>query len=113
MDKLSNILLSYRFDLGYEPSLQNEIARVLSSHGVDFVREAVLGPKSRIDFLVEDIGIEVKVGGGRGAIIKQVIRYCASPMVGGIILATGRTVGLPGTINGKHCVEIRLGMALL
>lgn len=85
-----------------EVELQAWIARVLDAHGIAHVREAALGDAGRPDFLVGRVAVEVKVGGSRTALIRQVQRYAAHPDVSEVVVVTTRLAHrLPATLAGK------------
>lgn len=109
-------LKSNRFLLENEKELQAHIADHLAYKlGKDILvrREVVLGPKDIIDFLIEDIGIEVKIKGSKRAIFRQCARYCGYDQVGKLILVTNVSMGFPTQLNGKDCFIINLGKAWL
>jgi hypothetical protein len=55
------------------------------------------------------VAIEVKIGGSRRAIYRQLERYCLHERVGGIILATNVAMTLPVDINHKPTAIAHLG----
>ena len=118
---MENIILSVRrqltccrLSLASELALHSDIARVLDLAGIPFKREVHLGSKMRIDFIVAGrIGMEVKIKGGVSDIFRQCRKYCLSPDIAALILATNRPMGLPETIEGKPAYYISLGQAWL
>lgn len=88
-----------------EAELQGRIAQLLQAAGVAFERERVLSPGDRVDFLVlPGLGVEVKVGGPRTAIIRQLARYAAHDIIQGLVLVTAslrHTEAFPREIGGK------------
>ena len=54
-------LRAHRFRFVNERELQDGIEIVLRGAGLGFTREASLGPAGTIDFLIDDLGVEVKV----------------------------------------------------
>lgn len=77
--------------------------------GIGFTHEAAIAPRSRIDFLVGDIGIEIKQGKQYASRLRaQAARYLASPMVGCLIVVTTRGAYLPEKIAGKPTYIIGL-----
>jgi hypothetical protein len=99
---------------GGEVALQAAVARALDDFGRIYNREWSLSPKDRIDFLVGDIGIEVKVGGSRTDLLRQVDRYLAFPAVNALLVVTTlRRHTLPGILRGKPVLVLCLGDLLL
>jgi hypothetical protein len=62
---------------------------------------------------IPGIAIEVKIGGSRRAIFRQLERYCEHKSVGSIVLATNVPMTLPCEINGKPTSIANLGMGWL
>lgn len=99
-------LRHWRFVAGSERALQEGVEACLLRSGERFVREAILSPRSRVDFLTEDgIAIELKVEGTVGDIVCQLQRYAGFDAVLGLVLvSTHRAhVGLADleTVGGK------------
>jgi hypothetical protein len=61
-----------------EIALQERFARLLAQNDIPFQREVRLNPTDRIDFVVGEIGIELKVKGAVNAVLRQLDRYAAS-----------------------------------
>ena len=105
-----------RYDLSWETACQADIATMLATEGVAFLREHRLGPHARIDFLVEGgIGVEVKMNSAApAAIARQLARYAAYDAVSALILVTNRAVGWEACeIGGKPAWCVSLGKAWL
>lgn len=67
-----------------------------------------------IDFIVEyDVGIEVKLKGGAGAIGRQLRAYAKEPAIKGLIFVTAKPIVLADHINGKPLVTFNLGRGWL
>ena len=89
--------------------LHELIAAALSSGGFVVQHEAVLGPRCRIDFLADGIGVEVKRGKPqKAALLKQCARYMSSPKVEALILVLDTSVSLPGELHGKPLIVFGL-----
>ena len=85
-----------------EYQLHDCIAAALTSGGFVVQHEVSLGPRCRIDFLVDGIGIEVKRGKPqKAALVRQCARYMASDRLEALILVLDTSVLLPGEMNGK------------
>lgn len=106
-------LKRHRFSLQNEKCLQAEMYEFLLPIFPGIIKEFVIDKKSEIDFLIENIGIEVKIKGGKVAIYKQCERYCMSDKITTLILVTNRSMGFPKEINGKDCYYLNLGEAWL
>lgn len=74
-----------------EDDLQAAITTALGSAGVPADREVRLSDGvSRIDLLVGDVGIEVKIGGAAPSVIRQLARYAKCAEISTLILITTR-----------------------
>lgn len=96
-----------------EKQTQADFARALEDWNFEFKREHRLGPRSIIDFMVEDVGIELKLRGQKRSILRQVQRYCEFKEVAALLLLTGTAMGLPPTIYGKPVRVLSVGRAWL
>ena len=103
--RLSSILSAARMTFRDEAELQGQIAQLLQAGGVTFERERVLSAGDRVDFLVlPGLGVEVKVGGPRTPILRQLSRYAAHGMINGLVLVTAslqHAAAFPREIGGK------------
>jgi hypothetical protein len=101
-----------RYSYTHEIELHRGIGQVLADAGEVTDREVILGPRDRIDFLLPDgVGIEVKVAGQAGDVLRQLVRYAASPRVAGLLLVTTRrrhVQGLPTAVAGKPLCPLLL-----
>ena len=113
LSDLADLLRRKRIPLTTERATQDAIEGVLSAEGIAFAREASLDEHGRIDFLVGRVGIEVKIAhvSRPREIFRQLSRYCLSPSIDGLILATGRSVRLPPMT--KPVAIVALGRAWL
>lgn len=108
IEKLIKSLQSQRFPLNNEKETQSEIERKFTEAGLSFTREHRLDGENIIDFLVGDIGIEVKLKGKPKDIYRQLQRYAEFQQVNHIILVTAKSMGLPAEINGKSVYYINI-----
>lgn len=99
-----------------EADVQKSIAVALDEAGISCEREARLSDRDRIDFLVGDVGIEVKTMGSRSAVIRQLSRYAQSDDINELILASSvrrLLFAIPEEILGvtvhKHLLQGRMG----
>lgn len=97
------LLRAYTYAYDSESGLQAGIAAMLEREGVGYAREVVLGPRARIDFLLGDIGVEIKTQGSPSSVTAQLFRYAESPRVAALVLVTDRhqLVVQPPTLLGK------------
>ncbi len=85
-----------------EYELHELIAAALHDGGFVVQHEARLGPRCRVDFLVEGVGIEVKRGKpDRRRLAEQCRRYLSQPALEALILVVDTRVDLPGELCGK------------
>lgn len=91
-EQIIKILETLRMDLvDYESQIHLAIASVLRKNHVQFQQEVRIGSRRRIDFLVGEIGIEVKKGKpSLNTIIRQAERYCESDRIKELILVVER-----------------------
>lgn len=90
IDEYANLLRVHRYRFSHEEELQRGLAEVLSAAGVEFRRE-VHSKAGRIDFVLPGrIGLEVKVDGGRAALLRQLLRYAESGDFDGLIVVASR-----------------------
>lgn len=88
MDMLCEYIAAVPYDIQTEASLQFGITNQLIMVGIEHTREVRLSPTDRIDFMVGAIGVEVKTGGSRTALIRQLHRYAQSGRVDELLLVT-------------------------
>jgi hypothetical protein len=122
MRRIVNMLATADLVYANEYDLQDGIYRALVQAGYATLREVRLSdPRNRIDLLVsvlepdDHIGIEVKIGGSRAGVIRQLTRYAGEPSITGLILVTTRAKHsrIPTEINGKPvrlCSLIGVGL---
>jgi hypothetical protein len=110
LNRIVAALSSFRFRFNTEDELHQGIAQVLEKNQFNAKHEAELTAADRIDFLVDGIGIEVKVDGSRAAVIRQLHRYAQLHEIKALILITSRNrhCDLPETINNKPLRVINL-----
>ncbi|NLV58420.1 MAG: hypothetical protein GXY67_06580 [Clostridiales bacterium] len=86
----------------YEIDIHRMVRERLLEAGFSFTHEAVIGKGCRIDFLVGDVGIEIKKGKpDTGLIQAQLLRYAACKSISALIVISQRYVKLPETLGGK------------
>ena len=112
---LRDLLGSFRFQYADEIQLQDGIARVLKDSHIEFEREFRLSQRDRIDFMVEKVGIEVKVGHPLASVMRQVHRYMQSSEVEELLVVTNRCRHsiIPQIINDKPVEVLFLAWGML
>ena len=103
---LVEVIGGHRYRYGDEIELQAAIATAFNRAGIAYEREVRLTARDRIDFLVDDVGIEVKIKGGPSAVLGQLGRYTRSERIAALLLVSDRaqlTRIRPGAdgFNGK------------
>jgi hypothetical protein len=112
--ELAGLIGSIPFNIENERSVQNVLSDILVSVGVNVKREFKLSDSDRIDFLVDGIGIEVKLDSSVTKMIRQLHRYARSDKINALILATAdpKLINIPSTLNGKPVKVIVLSASL-
>lgn len=107
---IERLLRTHRFRFVNERELQDGIELVLRGAGLAITREASLGAAGTIDFLVDDLGVEVKVAGSRADVVRQVHRYLQVDALSSILVVTTRAqlARLPASIAGKPVRALHL-----
>lgn len=103
IDRVARVLHGASLPRSPEVRLQAAIAARLEEHNFTFAREVRLTEEDVIDFLVEGLGLEVKIDGSLSQVTRQLHRYAQSERVAEIFLVTTRSKhrGMPPTLNGK------------
>lgn len=116
LEALIGLLSRGQFDYADETRCQLMIENFLVECGAVFHREFQL-TDGIVDFFFPRSGLclEVKASKqwSRRAVYRQCERYCKDERVTGLVLATGRSQGLPELINGKPVRVLALGAAFL
>lgn len=113
-DRLSRLIGSARLDLSTEGAVQRGLARLFEEEGVSFEAEVVLAPSDRIDFLIGRVGVEVKIGHPRRAILRQLERYARSDRVDAILLVSSAPFPSAGfALNRKRVQVVNLSTGWL
>lgn len=112
-DRMAEVVAAvraHRYRFMDEVGLQAALAQVFASAGWAYEREVQMSATDRIDFLLGDLGVEVKVGGSTGALTRQAHRYVQHDRVGGLLVVTSRLrhARLPPTISGKPVCVVAL-----
>lgn len=120
--KYNNILIEIqkslkntRLNLSDEKLLQNDIAKALEKNNLSFKREVKLDEKNTVDFMIDNLAIEIKIASKVSAmsIYRQIERYAKNEKVEAILLMTSKTIRLPEKIFGKEIYILSLGRTQL
>jgi hypothetical protein len=102
MQGIRSYLSQFRFYFTSELEIQMAIGQVLATAGIPAQREYRLSEKDRLDFFIDGLVIEVKIGGSASEVMRQVARYAQHDNVQGVLLVTTRARHtLPEMFNGK------------
>jgi hypothetical protein len=113
ISELADVIGRHRYRFSNERDLQDGIQRVLELNSIGHSREYRLTGHDIVDFLVGDVGIEVKVSGSPVQVYRQLARYAESEEIAGLILVTARTQLSPAKIIlGKPVKTVKLGAFL-
>lgn len=86
----------------YEADLHRMVGERLTECGYLYRHEASLATGCRIDYLVGDVGIEIKKGKpSPTGLARQLARYADCEGIRCLLVLTWRSVELPDTIHGK------------
>lgn len=87
-----------------EAELQESIAETLKAAGLEVTREVALsGGLGRIDLMIGDLGIEVKIKGSWQQLTRQVMRYSHAPEIKALLVVTTKAAharNVPLASNG-------------
>lgn len=142
MKALETLLRSYQFNFTSEEELQCAVEAILTQTKVPFEREYEFPPivtdeprhvtrvysdagvsdvlskprrtisKDRIDFIVGDIGLEIKIGFSYTDVVRQLHRYAAHDEIKALMLLTSRSQHtMPAEISGKTLCTVNIGLA--
>lgn len=110
LERVMRVIGDLRHELSSEAVVQESIERALQNAGLEYEREAVLGPGNRVDFLVLGIAVEIKRKASARLIWRQLCRYAGSERVDAVLLVTGRAIRFPAQeISGKPVLSLSLG----
>ncbi len=103
LETVLNALLELRSPFAlYETDIHRWVEERLKAAGLAYTHEARIGKGCRIDYLVGDVGVEIKKGRPDAATLKrQLLRYAACEDVHALIVLTQRATPVPQTVLGK------------
>ena len=113
--ELKLLMASYRFRYSSEAQLQGGIAEFLRQQRIEFRAEVRLSPADRIDFMLGNLGVEVKINQPLGQVMRQLHRYAQHADVVELLLITNRCqhARIPPSINRKGVEVLFLGWGML
>lgn len=91
--------------------IQDNIAKQFDKDHIEYKKEYKLGPRNRIDFYIEELGIGIETKKGKpnkDNLFKQLTRYSQFESIKELIVVVERSVKLPQSINGKNITIISL-----
>lgn len=89
-----------------EKELQAQLADFFTEQQVSFKREYKLSKTENIDFLIDKIGLEIKIKGGALSVSRQLLRYLKHDEINELIIFTTKQMVLPKTLNGKNIHKV-------
>lgn len=112
---VTRVIGSRRFRFANEKDLQAGIETALLEEGIRFEREVKLAKGDIIDFIVDDLGIEVKIDGPLTALTRQLARYARHERIAELLVVSSRNglTNLPTSLGGKRLTTISLAGAML
>lgn len=87
-DVVLDVLERTRILYSSERDVHDAVEEALLAAGLVVSREVPLDAQSRIDLLVEDVGIECKVSGSWRTVARQLERYATYDQIGSLVLVT-------------------------
>jgi hypothetical protein len=105
-ERLISLIGSARLDLSTEGAVQRGLGRLFEEEGIPYQAEVVLAPSDRIDFLIGPVGIEVKIGHPRRAILRQLERYARSDRIDTLLLVSSAPFPSAGFEMGGKPVRV-------
>lgn len=103
IDRLTTGLPQCRFSLVNERALQEGLAAYFDGEGIEYIREVPVTKLDRLDFLIGNVGVEVKIDSSPSEVTRQLHRYAECPRVAEILLITSRArhAAVPRELRGK------------
>lgn len=116
MRRLEVLIKGHRIRVDDEGSAQRDIESLLQANAYDFRAECKLDAKSRVDFMVSAVALEVKVGRRWRPleVMQQLERYAAHPDVLGVMLVTASPwMWTHHELHGKPAMAVDLSRGWL
>lgn len=110
----NSAFIKHRFkNLQNEKLLQAELEEFFKANDIAYKREVILDKGNIIDFMLGNVGVEVKCKATPMAIYEQLKRYAELEQIHMLILISNKAMRLPKTINNKPVYIITLGQSWL
>lgn len=113
VEAIFQCLANRRFPLNNEIATQDAIESAFKDSGISYQREVRLDAANRIDFMIGDIGCEVKIKSPKMKLFRQIERYVEFDAISRIVLIINVATGFPKEINGKPVYVLNLAKAWL
>lgn len=115
LKKIQISLKGVSLNLSNEKLLQNDIAATFEKHNITFKKEVKLDEKSTVDFMIENLAIEIKITSKVSAmnIYRQIEKYAKNEKVAAVLLMTSKTLRMPESAFGKEIYILSLGRTQL
>lgn len=111
---IADLIRASKIDLSNEKQAQADVEHILIKAEIRYEREVRLTDQDIIDFLIQGVGVELKLKGARKKeVYRQLCRYARHPRIDVLLLASNLSMGLPATIEGKDVYFVKLGEAWL
>jgi hypothetical protein len=108
VERLRCLLGRYRFTFGTERQLQDQLENIFQADHLEFQREYILTKADRLDFLIDAVAIEVKIGGSINTHLRQLKRYNDHAAIRGGILIGTKPFDMPDSLSDKAVALINL-----
>ena len=107
LETICSVVERVRFRFVCEDDLQRGIEEVLVAAKLNVKREHKLAKTDRIDFLIDTVGVEVKIQDSLTSVTRQMHRYAQYDEITLLVLITTKAThrGIPREMNKKRvCV---------
>jgi hypothetical protein len=100
---LAEVLSRHAYRYANEVGLHAGLEQAMLDADLHPRPEVHLGPAGRIDFLVDRVGVEVKVAGETEPLLRQLTRYAGRSEIDELLVVTTRRKHrqLPSAVSGK------------
>lgn len=113
IEKVAALIAKHNFKYANEKQLQEGLEELFIQYALPYRREVRLSSSDIVDFVIDGdqrIGIEVKTGGGKNALLRQINRYVTHKEIDSILVIGSPfwVNNLPTELNGKPIYQHRL-----
>lgn len=101
--QVAEALAGHQYRYANEIGLHLALEQAMHDAGLDPLPEVHLAEAGRIDFLVDRVGVEVKVAGETEPLLRQITRYAHRDEIDELLVVTTRRKhrALPALVAGK------------